>query len=165
MMRGSQSRLRLRTTQVLRCIARGVHDVAAAAGLEFAVVAPVLILAGVGTVDIGFATYRSSQLDSAARAGSEYARLHGFDSIAISNAVVNATQVPGIAATPAPIQYCGCASSTGIGNVDCSLPCPGGSMPGTYVTVSAQATYTTIVPYPFFATSYQLSGQSTIRVQ
>ncbi len=171
-MYGLRDRLRSALIGLVRHATDGLRDVAGAAGLEFAAVAPILLIAGIGTIDIGFATYRNTQVQNAARAGAEYARLHKDDPFdaaaisAISDAVVNATNVAAaIVASPAPAKYCGCASSTGITTTDCSQQCPGGSTPGKYVTVSAQATYTTIIPYPFFDRQSELSGRSTIRIE
>ena len=41
----------------------------------------------------------------------------------------------------------------------------GGQSVGTYVTVSAQVVYRTLVPYPAIGSSLTLSAQSTARIQ
>ena len=68
-------------------------------------------------------------------------------------------------ASPPPSQYCGCATSTGISPIVCGSTCPGGAIYGTYVNVSAQGAYTTIVPYPLIANSFSLAAQASVRVE
>jgi len=48
---------------------------------------------------------------------------------------------------------------------DCTSTCDDGQSARTYVTVSAQATYTTLIPYPSLGSSVVLTAQSTVRVQ
>ena len=152
--------------QLLRaCLRRASECVAGVAAIEFAIIAPVLVLAVLCTVDLGLAIYRKMQVENAARAGAEYALLNGFSTTVISSAVMQATGLSGINASPAPTQFCGCASNSGISTIDCSSTCAGGIAPGTYVSVSAQATYTTIVPYPVIANSFTFTAQSTMRLQ
>ena len=105
------------------------------------------------------------QVQDAAQAGAQYAAVHGFNASSISNAITGATSYSGISASPAPAQFCGCASATGISTVACGSQCPGNIAAGTYVTASAQSTYTTILPYPVIANSFALSAQSTVRIQ
>jgi hypothetical protein len=111
------------------------------------------------------AAYRRMQVQHAAQAGAEYAMMHGFSSTAITSAVAGATALPGIAALPAPAQSCGCVSGTAVVTATCGSTCPTGTAAGTYVTVSAQAGYTTIVPYPGFPSSFTFSAASMVRIQ
>jgi TadE-like protein len=135
------------------------------AGVEFAIIAPTLILMLVGTADIGLGIYRKMQVQNAAQFGTQYAVVHGYDSTTIANAVMNATSFPGLIVTPAPYQFCGCATTSGIESEDCSSPCPDGSSPGVYTSVSTQGTYTTMLPYPRIPNSYTFTTQATVRIQ
>jgi Flp pilus assembly protein TadG len=135
------------------------------AAIELAIIAPVLVVAVICTADLGLAVYRKMQVQNAARAGAEYALINGFTASSISNAVTQATSFSGISSSPAPFEFCGCASSTGIITASCSSTCTGGVVPGTYVTVSAQGTYTTIVQYPMIPNSFTFAAQSTMRLQ
>ncbi len=148
--------------RAVRNLARDVRGVAA---IEFAIVAPMLVLAMVCTADLGLGIYRKMQVQNAAQAGAEYAIVHGYVSASITTAVSNATTFSGISGTPAPSQFCGCPSSTGVTTTDCGGTCSGGSSPGTYVSVGAQATYTTILPYPIMPNSFTFNAQSTVRIQ
>src|SRR6516165_2344597 len=111
--------------------------------VEFALIAPILVLMAISIADLGFGLYRAMQVQNAAQTGAEYAMAHGYDSTAISNAVVSGTTFTAIGATPAPSQYCGCATNTGVTAAVCTALCPSGAVPGHYVQVSAQATYKT----------------------
>jgi Flp pilus assembly protein TadG len=139
--------------------------VAGVAAIEFAIVGPVLVIALICTADLGIGIYRKMQVENAAQAGAEYAVVHGFGTSSISNAVTQATSFSGISSSPAPFQSCGCASNTGITSADCGSTCTGGVAPGTYVTVSAQGTYTTILHYPMIPDSFTFAAQSTVRLQ
>jgi Flp pilus assembly protein TadG len=141
------------------------REVAGNSAIEFALLASPIILMMVGVADYGTATWRKMQLQHAAQAGAEYAIKSGFDATAISNAVTNATSYSDVSATPAPAQSCGCASGTTITAATCGSTCAGGAVAGSYVTVSAQATYTTLIPYPGIANSFALSTSATVRIQ
>ena len=139
----------------------GIRGVAA---LEFALVVPFLLLMIVGIVDIGMGIYRKMQVQNAAQAGAQYAISHGY-SPSIADVVTNATTFPGIAATPAPGQFCGCPSNSGVATATCGSICVAGSTAGTYVVVSAMGTYNTIMSYPAIPGSFEMTAQATVRVQ
>ena len=132
--------------------------------IEFAIIGPTLVLMMACTVDLGMGIYRKMQVQNAAQAGAEYAIAHGFTS-SIANAVTNATSFSGIAATPVPNQFCGCPSSSSVTAATCNSACPSGAVAGTYVAVSAQGTYNTILPYPLIPNSFLFAAQSTVRIQ
>lgn len=152
--------------QALRFFMNGVKDdCRGVAAIEFAVIVPTLITMTVCTVDLGMGIYRNMQVQDAAQAGAQYAMFHTFDANLISNAVTNATASTSVSASPAPIQYCGCAATTGVTSIACGSTCSGGAIYGNYVQVSAQNVYTTILPYPLIANSFTLTAQSNVRVQ
>jgi Flp pilus assembly protein TadG len=138
---------------------------AGVAAVEFALIAPLLALSIICTVDLGLGIYRKMQVQNAAQAGAEYAVTHGFTASGITTATMSATSYSSIQASPAPAQFCGCASATGVASATCGSTCTGGAAAGTYVTVSAQSTYTTLLPYPMLPSSYALTAQSTVRIQ
>jgi len=105
------------------------------------------------------------QVQNSAQAGAQYAAVHGFNSGQIASAVTNATSVTGVTASPAPTQYCGCASGTTVSNAACGTTCPDGMTAGTYVTASAVRDYTTLVSWPMFPASYHQTATSTVRIQ
>ena len=105
------------------------------------------------------------QVEYAAQAGAEYAIVNGFDADAISNAVTHATDAAAISALPRPVKFCGCATASGINTLACGATCPGGALAGTYTTVSAQASYGTIINYAVVPDAYTYNAQSTVRLQ
>jgi len=150
----------------MRCFfTRAVRDRSGVAAVEFGFMIPIFVLMVVSVTDIGLRVYRKMQVEAAAQVGVQYAITHGFDESAISAAVTSATNATGITASPAPRSYCGCVSGSSIVTVTCGATCPGGAMAGTYTTVSAQASYSTIVDYVVVPANYNFSAQSTVRLQ
>jgi TadE-like protein len=174
----------------------GADGITGAAMVEFAVFVPAFAFMVVYLLDFGFYTFRQMEVQHAAQAGAQYAIAYGGypsstlcpgASCPISLAVANDSNDPKfpIIASPAPVEFCGCPSSSGVTQIatgksacsatntgSCPIPnnatCSGGA--GTYVTVSAQGTYTPLVaPLPggLFSTksSYTLSACATVRVQ
>jgi len=138
---------------------------AANAAIEMALLAPTLVFMVIAMADYGLAIHNRMQVQHAAQAGADYAMRNGFDSAAIANAVTSATGVAGITATPAPVETCGCPSGTSITPATCGSSCAGGFTAGTYVNVSAQATYTTIVPYPGIPSSFTFAATAASRMR
>jgi Flp pilus assembly protein TadG len=150
----------------LRRLIRNVaRDTAGAAAIEFGIMIPLLSLMVVSVTDIGLAVYRKMQIEDAAQTGAQYAIVRGFDPTGISNAVTSATNSSSISASPSPVQFCGCPTSTGLSTVTCGTVCTGGAQAGTYARVSAQGTYHTLINYQVVATTYTFNAQSTARLQ
>src|SRR6185312_17405180 len=84
------------------------------AAIEFAVLGAVLCLIVVAIGDLGLGFYSYMQVQNSAQAGAQYAAVHGYNSTSITSAVTNATSVTGIAATPAPQQFCGCVVGSAV---------------------------------------------------
>ena len=147
-----------------RFFTRAARNTSGAAAIEFGIIVPILSLMVIAIADIGFGVYRKMQVEDAAQAGAEWAIRNGFDSNGISNAVTSATSAS-IAASPAPQQFCGCATGASVNSATCGTPCPGGAMAGTYATVSAQLTYNTTLNYVVVPSNYNFSAQSTVRLQ
>lgn len=119
---------------------------------------------------------------NAARAGAEYATYLGsFNETGIVAAVTNATSLSGsiepntsqgATPSPAPTQFCGCPSASGVtATADVppacgSILCAGGGFDGTYVTVSALAQYQPIFPYHGIVPvgGFTLTAQTTVRI-
>ena len=135
--------------------------------VEFAVVLPMLMTAVAGLCDFGLAAYADIQVQQAVQLGAQYAIERGWDPAAISAAVVNSGSSLGgsVVATPAPTKTCGCPSSSGVTSADCTTGACGADTVYTYVTVSAQLTYSTILPWPGVPNSYTFTAQSMVRIQ
>jgi len=85
---------------------------------------------------------------NSAEAGALFAAKHGWNSAGISAAVVNATGVSGVTASPAPSEFCGCPVATGITATACTTACANGNAAGTYVQINAMLAHQTILTYP-----------------
>jgi Flp pilus assembly protein TadG len=144
---------------------RYLRDKSGVAAIEFAALGGVMCMLLVVGADLGMAFYSDMQVQTSAQAGAEYAAVHGYDASAVANAVATATSSSGISSSPAPVQFCGCPGASGVASATCGTACPDGMSAGTYVTVSATRTYTTLVPYPGFPATYVQNASSTVRVQ
>jgi len=150
--------------------------------IEFALGTVVLIVPLViGLYDFGTALAQWMQVGNAARAGSAYATYCGcFDQANIVAAASSATSLSSVepntsqaSPSPAPIQFCGCpdavngvVATTNTPPACGSTQCSSGGFDGTYVTVSAQAQYTPIFPYPGIVPTggFTLTSQTTVRI-
>jgi TadE-like protein len=149
--------------QGIRHFMVGSDGMAGTAMIEITLCVPILIIVTVGLLNFGLYIYRNVQVQNAAQAGAQYAIQHGYSSSSVSSAVTNGACYPStscgdgdftatISASPAPSRFCGCPSNTGVTQVAtgaCTLgmlPCGDGSKPGTYVTIQAQAPYSTSLP-------------------
>lgn len=135
------------------------------AAVELALLSPILIVLTTSIVDFGLAIHTRTQVQSAAQAGADYAMLHDFDVNKITNAVTSATTNSGIAASPPPVQACGCPSGTSIGAATCGAQCPNGDNAGTFVTVSTTGSYSTILPYPGIPASFTFTALTEVRIK
>jgi Flp pilus assembly protein TadG len=154
----------------------GTDGIAGNALIEFAIIAPLLIVMCVYVADFGFYIYRQTELQHATQTGAQYAIEHGYNSTSISSAVTNDANDSSFTITTTPSEFCGCPSSTGVtqtaaGACAYGSTCSGGAVAGSYVTVSTKATYNTIAPVSgklFTITvpsSYSLKGSATVRIQ
>lgn len=116
-------------------------------------------------IDLGAGFQQQMQVQDAAQAGAQYALVHGWNLTAIKNAVTSATTLSGIQASPAPAKSCGCPQGTSVAAASCGGTCASGQPVGTYVTVSAQAVYSPLIPYPMFGQAVALSAQASVRIQ
>lgn len=136
----------------------------AVTALEFALIAPVLCTFILGLIDLGLGFEAQMSVSQAAQAGTYYALLNGYDSAKINSAIQNASNSNGISGSSA--QSCGCPSAGGaVSSAPCGSSCPSGQTAGSYVTVSTQYSYSTILPYPGFPSPMTLNATSLVRVK
>jgi Flp pilus assembly protein TadG len=166
-----RGRLGIPTTMMQRWARRAASLVRAEGGnaaVEFGLAAPLLVALLVPVADLGIAFSQQIQVQQAAQAGAQYATIHPWTSsspTAISNAVVAATTLSTLAASPAPAQTCGCPTGSQIAAAACTATCSDGQPAGYYVVVSAQAPYTPQLPYSVLGSSVTLAAKSTVRVR
>lgn len=143
----------------------GFRENAGVAALEFALVAPFLCTFILGVVDLGLGFDAQMAVTQAAQAGSYYGLINGFDTSAIQSVVANSTGTSGITSSPSPTQSCGCPTGTTVTTAPCNSTCSNGQAPGTYITVSAQYPYSTILSYPGLSSPMTLRSTSTVRIK
>ena len=148
--------------QFIGCSRRGT---AGAIAVEFAMISALLSLLLIPVIDLGFGIYRGMQVRKAAQAGAEYAMAKGFSATAIATAITGSTNYSGVSAAPAPKSFCGCAGASGVNEISCNSICANGSTPGSYVTTSAQGSYTTVFPYPLVPKTFDYAFNATVRVK
>lgn len=155
--------MRIRRTR-LACNESGV------ALLEFALLAPVLALLCVGTIDLGLAFASQLQLAAAVGEGAQYAFLTGgsVQTTAVQTVVQKATALPGVTATVnynANACYCPVGTPPTLSSQTCGVPCADDTLPGKYLSISAAYTYSPIFPAYGLVANPGLVEKVTVRVQ
>jgi len=135
------------------------------AAIEFAIIVPMLLILLFGAAEVGFSVYQAMQVQDAAEAGAAYVVEHGWGSAGITAAVTNATGLSGVTASPAPSQFCGCPSISGVVTAVCTATCTGGHPVSHYVAINVALTRQSIMPLSGLALPTTLTGQSIVRVQ
>lgn len=139
---------------------------AGTAAIEFALLGPILVILLVATAELGFAMYQTMQVYNAVEAGTLYAAKNGWNQSGIAAAVVSASNMTGLAATPAPFQFCRCPTTSGIASVACTIPlptCASGNSAEYYIEVSAALPRVSFLPYTAFGLPATLTARSILR--
>jgi Flp pilus assembly protein TadG len=140
-----------------------VGDQRGVAAVEFALIAPVLLLLLGGVTDFGLVMFGKSQLANGVAQGIQYALLQGpsVSAAAVSTMVVNGSSRSGLAATVTVTitgPACYCVSGTPAALVSSSPPlsasytctgtCPSPEMaPGVFLTIAASFVYQPLTPF------------------
>lgn len=138
--------------------------------IEFGLLAPILMLLLLGVLDFGTGFWDQTQVTAAAQAGASYAVNSGFNATGIANAVASGGPAA-IQASPAPTEFCGCPNSTqGVAAASgtpptCTSTCSDGTTAGTYATVNAKLSFTTIFPWPGLPRPTLLTSTTIVRLQ
>jgi len=135
----------------------------AIATIEFALVAPLLMLLLAGVLDFAMLLRTATCAADAARAGSAYGSVSAsasLDYAGMQTAALNAAPgVTGMTATAS--RSCKCTDGTA---VSCSGSCSDGKLL-VYVQVTTQAAAHTIFNYSALNFSSQVTGQASMRAQ
>ncbi|MGI4978617.1 MAG: TadE/TadG family type IV pilus assembly protein [Janthinobacterium lividum] len=137
------------------------------AAVEFALIAPLLILLLGGAVSLGEALRVRIAVGNAARAGAAWAQLNGFDANGIAAAARAATALTGVAVTAtASAASCTSPASLLLAPAGGATLCPAtGAPPGTYVSVATSVPYTSVIPLPGLPTTTTITGAAVARVR
>lgn len=142
--------------------------------LEFALMAPFLLLLLTGVVEIGRVIFYTVAVNNAATAGAQFAAQNTIT--AANNGVIASTalsdaNLPGMTVTPAS----GCTCDEGTGT-SCTYPIPGPNNCANFscpnngqivecVQVLTNASITPLFHFPGLPNSYQANGRAVMRVR
>lgn len=129
-----------------------------AAAVEFALLAPVLVVVLSGIVGYGLAMFDKIDLVSATRAGAQLALIDSSDTSAIENAVVGATGLGITAADVSTTEYCECLDGS---TITCGATCGDGSDNRHFMTITATFDHTLLL----IGNTVTLTGETTVRTQ
>lgn len=135
------------------------HSVNGVAALEFALLAPILIVVMYGVYDYGQAMLKKTELRSATRAGAQFTLTGSTDSTAITSVVNAATNLTLSSVTV----ICNCADTT-TGSVTATDVCSAltcTSPDAKLANVSASYSY----DFLFGAKTLNLSANTTVRIE
>jgi Flp pilus assembly protein TadG len=159
---------RLNSAEKRRHIAATVASLRAdrrgAAGVEFALLLPVLTLLLMGMFDYGQLAYQTMQVSAAAHAGADYALRNGWNLSAVQSAVTNATTLASVAASPAPTLSKACVISGAI-VATAGSSCASGGTPGSYAIIYAQAPFSPLVTWSALSLPTTITAQAAVRIQ
>jgi Flp pilus assembly protein TadG len=122
------------------------EDRSGSEAIEFAILAPLLLVMLVGLVELGMSIRQQMEAQDSAAAGALYAAGNGWNTVAIQTAVTSAKPGSGVTATPAPVQACGCPGATTVTPAACGTTCGDGAAARSYVTVSASVARQSFLP-------------------
>ncbi len=131
--------------------------------IETAILLPAMLMLCCGTMDFARIMYAGTEIASAARAGVQYGALtpgNSGDTTGMTQAALSDAADLGSGVTASASNFCTCSGST----VACSSTCSG-SQPNGYVSVTANYTFTTTLPYPGLPRTIALSRTAKMRVQ
>lgn len=140
-------------------------DQSAVAGAEFALVAPILIMMLIGTVDIGFFVWERMRLQNAAHAVAEYVSFAQTEDMADANVDIvlsEAYSEDSANVTVTSVYECECADGV---VSECPAVCVDvGDYSRRFVDVVLTSQFTPLFPYPGIPDAIDLQGQARMRV-
>jgi Flp pilus assembly protein TadG len=162
--------------QTIRTFLVEEEGIAGSALVEFTLLAPMLVIMSIYTMDYGLLVYNKLELQNAAQAGAQWAMANRvYNSSLIQTAAQNATKLPASNFNITSSQFCGCSENSGgspivtqlsLGACTASSTCTQG-VAGTYVSVTATptTTYHSFIRYGLVPSTYSLTASSTARIQ
>jgi Flp pilus assembly protein TadG len=133
--------------------------------IETAILLPVMLLMCCGTMDFARVVYAGIEVASAARAGVQFGALtpgNSGNTDGMVQAALNDAADLGAGVTATARNFCGCNSGTT--EVSCSsTTC--GTTPSGYVSVTANYTFNTLIPWPGIPQTVVLTRTAQMRAQ
>jgi len=133
--------------------------------VEFALVLPFLMMLVMGAYDFGRGFTEKLRLNSAARAGAQYAlqkyNMVGDDAGVIQSARDDAEDVNDTL-NVTPRYFCTCLTG---GGIPCGTSCAGGEVPMRYIEVDVSGPFEFMFDYPMTSGSMTLQGHAELRLR
>lgn len=145
-----------------RTLASFLGNCAGSTAVEFAVLAPILIVLVAGLVDLGQSLYTSMLLRTAARAGAAYAMTNPADTEGARQVVFHSAGMDSTALEVTANRYCECPDGS---SVSCSGTCTDGGTISTFVEIKASQRVATVSSYAGLLAPVVLSGKAVFRVR
>ena len=131
--------------------------------VEFAFIAPVLILFLLAVADFGRVFFVAIALNNAARAGTQYGIQSPANAADVAGmqqaAQTDASNISGVAATAS--EYCECPD----GSTQACNSSPACNDMRVYVEVDTAGSFQTLLNYPGIPSSFSLTGKSVVRAE
>ena len=118
---------------ISRLLAKIRRDKRGTSAVEFALIAPVMAAVVVGLADVNNMGMGASNMQTAVRAGAQYAMSGGTDATTAQTKANAAWTRKPAGGTISASRVCKCASTV----TDCSTPCATNQWPEMYMTVTA----------------------------
>ncbi len=123
-------------------------DARGVAAIEFAFVAPFLVVLLIAVSELGLAIRTELLAQEAVAAGAQYA-IQGFNSAGITSAVQSASPAMSVAASPAPAEFYACPSTSGLSRTTQGATCADGQTARHFVDVWASVARPTVLGSSF----------------
>ena len=150
-----------------RRIARFGQDRRGVAALEFALIAPVLMVIFGGVTDLGLSMAAQSQLNQGVANGAQYAFKVGATVTAtqVQTMVQSAAGLSGVTAVvTGPALHCVGGSPATLTAGTSGVACSDGTQPGTYISITATYTYQQLLPLLSTFLNTNLQQSATVRL-
>ncbi len=133
--------------------------------VELALVLPFLLLLVMGAYDFGRGFTEKLRLNSAARAGAQYA-LEKYNKIEDTSGVIQSARDDAEdvnnTLTVTPRYFCTCLTG---GEIACGTSCTGGEVPMRYIEVDVSGPFELMFDYPMTSGSMTLQGHAELRLR
>lgn len=145
---------------ILRHLSRTRRNESGNAVVEFALIAPILMVMILGLVDAGRAIGANVRLGNGVTAGLRYALADSYATTEISSAAMAGSRYADGEATISVTRFCECPDGT---SVDCSGTCTAG-FKRIFVQVDMTRTEATIFSYPIIGDAFTVSRTGSLQV-
>ena len=153
----------------LSSLKRFCREQSGVAAVELAIALPILTVCVLCAGDLGRLALQRTWVSYAASAGAEYAVAHGFKATAITTAATSAAPVSGVSISPAPSEFYGCATATGVTASTQGATCPSststGGAAGKYVSVTATMPFSAMFDAAGISYPSTLAATAVVRIQ